>query len=142
MLIVDTVLGNTSDKQWHERAAKAKVDYLALDQWDAQKNRLRRKTEQGNDVAISLPRNTFLHNGDVLAFDEANNSMIVAKISLRDVLIIEIKELLKKDQLPGDDHFSALFGTMIETRNQLGHLDAVAVRVGLIALTSLHMLSM
>ena len=98
MLIVESVLGNTSEQQWQERAAKAKVDYLALDQWDAQKNRLRRKTEQGNDVAVSLPRNTFLQNGDVLAFDEANNSMIVAKISLRDVLIIEIKELLKKDQ--------------------------------------------
>jgi urease accessory protein len=120
MLIVDTVLGNTSDKQWQDRAAAAKVDYLALDQWDAQKNRLRRKTEQGNDIAVSLPRNTFLQNGDVLAFDEASNSMIVAKINLRDVLIIEIKELLKKDQ-------SELVRLCIELGHALGNQHWPAV---------------
>lgn len=120
MLIVESVLGNTNDKQWQDRVATAKVDYLALDQWDAQKNRLRRKTEQGNDIAVSLPRNTFLQNGDVLAFDEANNSMIVAKIKLRDVLIIEIKELLKKDQ-------SELVRLCIELGHALGNQHWPAV---------------
>ena len=104
MLIVDTVLGNTSDKQWQDRAAAAKVDYLALDQWDAQKNRLRRKTEQGNDIAVSLPRNTFLQNGDVLAFDEASQSMIVAKINLRDVFEIFVYRV-KSNQ---DDHIGLM----------------------------------
>ncbi len=97
MLIVDSVLGNISDSVWQERVNKLEVDYLVLNQWDAQKNRLRRKSEQGNDIAISLPRNTFLQNGDVLSFDEAAGNMLVAKINLRDVLIIEVQELLKKD---------------------------------------------
>ena len=98
MLIIESILGNIRDKQWQDRAEKVKVDYLTLNQWDAQKNRLRRTSEQGNDIAVSLPRNTFMQNGDVLAFDEASNTMIVAKITLRDVLIIEINELLKKEQ--------------------------------------------
>ena len=89
MLIIESILGNIRDKQWQDRARKAKVDYLILNQWDAQKNRLRRTSEQGNDIAVSLPRNTFMQNGDVLAFDEASNTMTVAKINLRDVLIIE-----------------------------------------------------
>ena len=120
MLIIESVLGNVSDKQWQERVEKAQVDYLALDQWDAQKNRLRRTTEQGKDIAISLPRNTFLQNGDVLAYDEAANTVTLAKISLRDVLIIEIKELLKKEQ-------SELVRLCIELGHALGNQHWPAV---------------
>ena len=128
MLIIESILGNVRDKQWQERAEKAKVDYLALNQWDAQKNRLRRATDKGNDIAVSLPRNTFMQNGDVLAFDEASNTMIVAKITLRDVLIIEINELLKKEQ-------SELVRLCIEIGHALGnqHWPAV-VREGKIIL--------
>lgn len=98
MRIIDSILGNTSDSQWQERAKTAKIDYLALNQWDAQKNRLRRTSEDGDDIAVSLPRNTFLKNGDVLHYDEASKQMLVAKINLRDVLIIEIQELMKKEK--------------------------------------------
>ena len=128
MLIIESILGNIRDKQWQERTEKAKVDYLVLNQWDAQKNRLRRTTEQGNDIAVSLPRNTFMQNGDVLAFDEANNTMTVAKITLRDVLISEINELLKKEQ-------SELVRLCIEIGHALGnqHWPAV-VREGKIIL--------
>ena len=96
MRIIDSILGNTSDAQWQERAKTAQIDYLALNQWDAQKNRLRRTSENGDDIAVSLPRNTFLKNGDVLFYDEASKQMLVAKINLRDVMIIEIQELMKK----------------------------------------------
>ena len=98
MRIIDSILGNTSDAQWQERAKTAQIDYLALNQWDAQKNRLRRTSENGDDIAVSLPRNTFLKNGDVLFYDEASKHMLVAKINLRDVLIIEIQELMKKEK--------------------------------------------
>ena len=37
MLIIESILGNIRDKQWQDRAGKAKVDYLILNQWDAQK---------------------------------------------------------------------------------------------------------
>ena len=98
MRIIDSILGNTSDAQWQERAKTAQIDYLALNQWDAQKNRLRRTSENGDDIAVSLPRNTFLKNGDVLFYDEGSKHMLVAKIKLRDVLIIEIQELMKKEK--------------------------------------------
>ena len=105
MRIIDSILGNTSDAQWQERAKTAQIDYLALNQWDAQKNRLRRTSENGDDIAVSLPRNTFLKNGDVLFYDEASKHMLVAKINLRDVLIIEIQELMKKEKedIKGDN---------------------------------------
>jgi hypothetical protein len=37
MRIIDSILGNTSDAQWQERVKTAQIDYLALNQWDAQK---------------------------------------------------------------------------------------------------------
>ena len=45
------------------------VDSLELDQWEAQKNRFRKKTAGGTEVAVSLDRGTFMRDGDVLLWD-------------------------------------------------------------------------
>ena len=65
MILIETVLGNAADRQWFERLAAGSVDMLALDHWEAQKNRFRKKTASGLDVAVSLDRGAFLRDGDV-----------------------------------------------------------------------------
>ena len=54
-MLIESVLGNLADPRWRE-AAPAAVDALRLDQWQAQKNRLRATTDAGMPVALSLPR--------------------------------------------------------------------------------------
>ena len=46
------------------------MDTLALDHWEAQKNRFRKKTASGVEIAVSLDRGTFMRDGDVLLWDE------------------------------------------------------------------------
>ena len=39
MILVEKILGNLKDADWHKRSHDATVDYLALEQWEAPKNR-------------------------------------------------------------------------------------------------------
>jgi urease accessory protein len=85
---VDAVLG--SEGGWRSQLASAQVDVLRLDPAEAQKSRLRKTTEGGVEVAVSLERGTQLHDGDVLLWDEAARTALVARVELADVLVIEL----------------------------------------------------
>ena len=92
--IIDSILGNAADEPWKVRLASATVDHLCLDQWQAQKNRLRKATAGGAELALALDRSSQLRHGDVLAWDEATKSAIVASIDLADVLVIQLDSLV------------------------------------------------
>jgi urease accessory protein len=93
LILVEAVLGNAADPDWAARLAAATVDPLALDHWEAQKNRFRKKTAAGVELAVSLDRGTFMHDGDVLVWDAAAGRAVVARISLRDVMVIDLASL-------------------------------------------------
>ena len=93
MILVEKTLGNLRDPVWQERARHAQVDLLVLEQWDAPKSRLRKASEGGVELAISLPRSEHLHDGDVLHYDEDAKVIVAARIALKDVLVIELEGL-------------------------------------------------
>jgi len=93
LILVEKILGNASDPEWELRLAASTVESLALDHWEAQKNRLRKKTASGVEIALSLDRGTFLRNGDVLVWEEFAKRAVVATISLRDVMIVHLDQL-------------------------------------------------
>jgi len=93
MILVESILGNLSDPIWQERAKHTAVDLLVLEQWEAPKSRLRKASPGGLELAISLPRTEQLHDGDVLHYDKARDVIVAAKISLKDVLVIELEGL-------------------------------------------------
>jgi urease accessory protein len=90
LILVEAVLGNAADPEWKARLTAATVDPLDLDHWEAQKNRFRKKTRGGDELAVSLDRGTFMRDGDVLLWDAAAARAVVARISLRDVMIIHL----------------------------------------------------
>lgn len=93
MILVESKLGNLADPMWQNRARRVSVDPLVLEQWEAPKNRLRKASEGGVELAISLPRSERLQDGDVLYFDEASGVIVAARIALREVLVIELQGL-------------------------------------------------
>ena len=93
MVLVEKVLGNAGDPEWALRLSEGSVEPLSLDHWEAQKNRFRKKTASGREVAVSLDRGAFLRDGDVLLWDAATGTAVVARISLRDVMIIHLDQL-------------------------------------------------
>lgn len=97
---VERVLGNAADASWAARLAGADVDVLELSQWDAQKNRLRRKTVSGRTVGISLERGQALRDGDVLAWDEGTRRAVLCRVRLCPVMRISLDGLA---DLPRDE---------------------------------------
>jgi urease accessory protein len=93
MVVIETVLGNVGDPEWSGRLTAAAVDLLRVDQWEAQKSRFRKTTAKGAEVAISLDRGTYIRDGDVLLWDAQAAEAIVARIDLRDVMIVHLEDL-------------------------------------------------
>ena len=98
MILVESVVGNVKDAGWKAKLDGAHVDVVNLDQWQAQKTRFRQRSEGGIELAVSLERNTHLHDGDILIWDEAMREAIVARIQLQDVMVIRLDGLLSKSQ--------------------------------------------
>lgn len=90
MILVESTLGNLRDPLWQERARTDTVDPLVLEQWEAPKNRLRKASEGGIELAIALARSEHLHDGDVLHYDAAAGVIVAARIALNQVLVIEL----------------------------------------------------
>ena len=90
---VDAIVGRATEDGWPDLLAGARVHTLHLDQAEAQKSRLRKATDGGVEVAISLDRGTQLRDGDILAWDEARRTAIVARVHLNEVLIIDLSAL-------------------------------------------------
>lgn len=94
MILIETVMGNIDAPEWAERLSAADTDLLEIDQWEAQKSRFRKTTANGVQVAISIDRGTHIRDGDVLLWDARARSAIVARIELRDVMIVHLDALM------------------------------------------------
>lgn len=90
MILIESIVGSSHDPVWRARLAEAEVDLLMLDQWEAQKSRLRKATVGGFELALSLDRTSHLHDGDILVWDEAARRAVVARIELNEVMVVEI----------------------------------------------------
>jgi urease accessory protein len=93
MLIIESVLGNIGDPEWARRLSTANVDLLEVDQWEVQKSRFRKISAKGAELAISLDRGTYIRDGDVLFWDAKTTQAIVARIDLRDVMVVYLDDL-------------------------------------------------
>jgi len=94
MILITNVLGNIDDREWAERLSAADTDLLEIDQWEAQKSRFRKMTAKGVEIAVSIDRGTHIRDGDVLLWDARALSALVARIELRDVMIVHLDELM------------------------------------------------
>jgi urease accessory protein len=74
MLTARAVLGDCQEARFYGR----RVDHLWLSSAEAAKRILRRSTDAGTDVAIDLPRGSYLSEGAVLA-DDGERIVVVAR---------------------------------------------------------------
>ncbi len=114
MILVEDILGNVADPEWSERVAIGSVDALELDHWEAQKSRFKKCSRAGAEVAVSLNRGNFIRDGDILVWDAEGPTLIVASIRMREVMMIELDELMQGDP-------SIAMRTCVELGHALGN---------------------
>ncbi len=114
MILIERILGNASEPEWASRIASGTVDTLELDHWEAQKTRFKKRTEGGTEIAVSLDRGTFIHDGDVLVWEPQASALVLASIRLRDVMMIDLDEMAQADT-------SVALRTCVELGHALGN---------------------
>ncbi len=118
--VITQVLGNLSEPDWATRLDGATVDLFELDQWAAQRSRIRRASQHGRDLAVSLDRGARLRDGDVLMWDESDRRAVVARIHLDEVMVLDLTPVLEQ---PVEDVARA----MLELGHALGNQHWPAV---------------
>jgi len=101
MITITSVIGNVrSDKKLgdaYQRLSKEnKVERVLLSRMEAQRSRMRRISDAGTDIAISLEQGSMLKHGDVLLADE--NKLIVVEYEPEDMMGFKIKDELSIEQ--------------------------------------------
>lgn len=94
LLRVRSVLGRKTEGVWPDRLSESRVDVLRLSQSDAHRTRLRRRTDSGTEVAVTLERGTALHDGDVLRWDERSRTALVVRVDLGHVMVVDFSASL------------------------------------------------
>lgn len=93
MLLVDSILGRADEP----RFAAREVEHFHLTSADASKRRLRGRTDAGSDVAIDLPRGSYVEDGAVLVDD--GERIVVAVRQPEEALVIKFSPSLDEAEL-------------------------------------------
>lgn len=93
MLLVQAILGRSDEPRFAGRCA----EHLFLTSAAAAKRRFRARTEAGSDIALDLPRGSYLEDGAVL-FDDGER-IIVAAREPEEALVIRLSSSLGQDEL-------------------------------------------
>jgi urease accessory protein len=101
MITITSVVGNIRSSRKladaYQRLDKEnKVERVLLSRMEAQKSRIRKVSDAGTDIAISLGQSSILKHGDVLQIDE--NRLIVVECEPEDVLGFTIKDGLSSEE--------------------------------------------
>ena len=110
MKIYTKPLGNITDADWRDRTTEAEKEYLYLDQWTAQKSRFIAQSDHRREFAVAMERNARLRDGDILDYNAEKRHIVIIRLSLRDVMEIDLGTLLQAE--PDD---------IIHTSLELGH---------------------
>jgi urease accessory protein len=100
LITVDSIFGNINrDKKlkekYDEMTARKVCETIKISRLESQRVRMRKLSDKGTDVALTLPPGTWLKNGDVIIITE--NKMVVVGIEPEDVIMIEIRDNMHED---------------------------------------------
>ncbi len=99
---MDSVLGNINNdkklkEKYDEMAARNVCETIKISRLESQRVRMRKISDKGTDVALTLPPGTRLKHGDVIIITE--NNMVVVGIEPESVIMIEIRDNIHQDDV-------------------------------------------
>jgi urease accessory protein len=102
LITVDSVLGNINNdkklkEKYDEMNARKACETIKISRLESQRVRMRKISDKGTDVALTLTPGTQLRHGDVIITTE--NKMIVVGIEPEDVIILEIRDNIHEDDI-------------------------------------------
>jgi urease accessory protein len=102
LITINSVIGNikkdTSLRQkYNEMCTRATCESIKISRLESQRVRMRKTSDKGTDIALTLPQGTHLKHGDVIMLIE--NKMVIIEIEPENVAMVEIKGNLHDDDI-------------------------------------------
>src|SRR6188472_2043918 len=102
LITIDSVIGNIKKdnnlgQKYDEMCVRAACETIKVSRWESERVRMRKTSDKGTDVALTLPQGTHLKHGDVLLV--AENKMLIVEIEPENVAMLEIKSNLHGDDI-------------------------------------------
>ena len=99
---MESVIGNiNTDKKlkekYDEMVSRNSYEMIKISRVESQRVRMRKSSDKGTDIVLTLKQGTLLRHGDVIMLSE--NKMIIVEIEPENVLMVEIKENLHDDDV-------------------------------------------
>ena len=99
---MDSVLGNINNdkklkEKYDEMTSRKVCETIKISRLESQRVRMRKISDKGTDVALTLPPGTRLRHGDVIIITE--NKIVVVGIEPEDVIMIEIRDNIHEDDI-------------------------------------------
>ena len=115
MININSIVGNIRDDdkltlKYQVMTENRLSEIVQISRTEAERVRMRKTSNKGNDVAIALPQNTRLRNGDVLLLTA--DRMIVVEITPEKVAVVSFKTIT-------NNH---LFETAVRIGHMIGNL--------------------
>ncbi|MDQ4050438.1 MAG: hypothetical protein M3093_02375 [Thermoproteota archaeon] len=77
-------------KQYEEMSSRSLCECIRINRMEAQRVRMRKRSDKGTDIALILAPGTKLHHGDVLMV--AKDKMITVELEPENLAVIEVKD--------------------------------------------------
>jgi urease accessory protein len=104
LITINSIIGNIKKdpnlgRKYEEmcREAAAKCETIKISRLESERVRMRKTSDKGTDVALTLPQGTHLKHGDVLLVTE--NKMLIVEIEPENVAMLKIKSNLDDDDI-------------------------------------------
>ncbi|MFL6397145.1 MAG: urease accessory protein UreE [Nitrososphaeraceae archaeon] len=84
-------------QKFEQMCARAACETININRLESERVRMRKTSDKGTDIALTLPQGSHLRHGDVIMLTE--DKMVIVEIEPENVAIVEIKDNIRD----GDD---------------------------------------
>ena len=121
MEVFREIKGNLHSRDWREQASASKIEYIDLEEWQAQRSRMLVRSDRGREYAIALKRPPPIKDGDILHADRRH--IVAIRLRLSQIMILDLSDAL---QLPPPE----ILSLAVEIGHALGNQHWAAVVKG------------
>jgi urease accessory protein len=102
LITINSVIGNIKKdtrlgQKYDEMCSRAACETVKISRVESERVRMRKTSDKGTDIALTLPQGTHLKHGDVIMLTE--NKMVIIKIEPENVAMVEIRGNLHDDDI-------------------------------------------
>lgn len=100
MITINSLIGNVSTNEalkekYDQMSRKQLLELIKISRLESERTRMRKTSDRGTDIAITLPSGSKLRHGDVVILND--DKMVVLEIQPEDVVMIQVKNNLDQN---------------------------------------------